>query len=89
MSLEASLASHNVFLYTSRPERRSSLAEASELVCININTLFSKMRITLKSTAYRLTALKGIIRLFESGRIAAVVDISTCGFRLTSLNEIV
>ena len=27
------------------------------------------MRITLKSTAYRLTALKGIIRLFESGRI--------------------
>ena len=65
------------------------MAEASELVCMNINTLFSKIRITLKSTAYRLTALKGIIRFFESGRMAAEVDISTCGFRLTSLNEIV
>ena len=45
-------------------------------------------RITLKSTAYRFTARNGIIRLIESGRIAAVVNISTCGFRFISLNEI-
>ena len=46
------------------------------------------MRITLRSTACRLTARKGTIRFFESGRIAASVRSSTCGFRLGWLKEI-
>ena len=89
MSFVGSLSNRSNFLYTNRPERLNSEApeEFIELSCKNINTLLSKMRMILKSMAYRLTALNRKIRFFESGIIVPEELNSTSGLSELACNE--